>query len=194
MVWMCGLQLIQLTFHLALRVFIVDVMLALISGVQRIADPADATGGESETVAKITSFSDHNGDVELDVLRVVVEEPYSGSAEELNGKQPVQGMAEKGVPFVHPESARACMEMFPLDGYSLESALRLFLSQVKLVGETQARQRVVDLFAMRYVECNPTGGYNKGTCLPELGSVVQSGLHFQRFVHRPQLGMRLCLT
>lgn len=163
-----------MTSHLTLRVFIFDSLpchsrielFALISGVQLRGDLPNADAGEPETDAKITSSSDHNGDVELDVLRVVVEELYTGSAEDFNGKELPKGISEKGLPFVHPESARARMELFPLAGFSLEPALRLFLSQVELVEETQARQRVVDSFALRYVECNPTSRYNKGTVLP----------------------------
>jgi Sec7 domain len=72
------------------------------------------------------------------------------------------GLKLKSQAFVHPESARACMEMFPLQGMKLDEALRLFLTDVKLVGETEARQRVIDLFAMRYVECNPKSYYTRG--------------------------------
>lgn len=73
--------------------------------------------------------------------------------------------------FVHPESARACMEIFSLENMPLDTALRQFLAEVKLVGETQARQRVIDLFAMRYVECNPTGLFDRGTCLTNFVSL-----------------------
>ena len=46
-------------------------------------------------------------------------------------------------------------KLFDFAGDTLDSALRKFLSRFCLVGETQERQRVLEHFANRFLECNP---------------------------------------
>jgi len=46
--------------------------------------------------------------------------------------------------------------LFPLSSLSLDGALRLFLSQLALTGETQDRERVLLHFSKRYLACNPS--------------------------------------
>lgn len=47
------------------------------------------------------------------------------------------------------------MKYFNFEGDSLDLALRQFLKQFSLTGETQERERVLVHFSKRYLDCNP---------------------------------------
>lgn len=51
--------------------------------------------------------------------------------------------------------AEEYLKNFPFTGDTLDSALRKFLSQFCLIGETQERERVLVHFSKRYLDCNP---------------------------------------
>ena len=46
-----------------------------------------------------------------------------------------------------------------LENVSLDAALRKFISVIKLPGESQKIDRIITLFAERYVACNPSGAH-----------------------------------
>ena len=48
-----------------------------------------------------------------------------------------------------------CLQLFTFSQESLDEALRKFLQQFCLTGETQERERVLIHFSKRYLECNP---------------------------------------
>ncbi|KAJ7324453.1 hypothetical protein JRQ81_017473 [Phrynocephalus forsythii] len=48
------------------------------------------------------------------------------------------------------------LKFFEFTGMSLDQALRSFLKELALMGETQERERVLAHFSQRYYECNPT--------------------------------------
>ncbi|XP_071604181.1 PH and SEC7 domain-containing protein 1 isoform X1 [Heliangelus exortis] len=48
------------------------------------------------------------------------------------------------------------LKFFVFTGMSLDQALRSFLKELALMGETQERERVLAHFSQRYYECNPT--------------------------------------
>ncbi|OQV15528.1 putative PH and SEC7 domain-containing protein 3 [Hypsibius exemplaris] len=90
--------------------------------------------------------------------------------------------------FLHPASARETMEIFSLQDLSLDQALRHFLTNVKLVGETEARQRVVDLFVLRYIECNPKTIYTRESANAVVSAllILNSDLYSQHRPFRPR--------
>uniref|UniRef100_A0ACB8F818 Uncharacterized protein n=1 Tax=Sphaerodactylus townsendi TaxID=933632 RepID=A0ACB8F818_9SAUR len=47
------------------------------------------------------------------------------------------------------------LKFFEFTGMSLDQALRSFLKELALMGETQERERVLAHFSQRYYECNP---------------------------------------
>lgn len=47
------------------------------------------------------------------------------------------------------------LKYFDFKGISLDMALRNFLKQFSLTGETQERERVLVHFSNRYLDCNP---------------------------------------
>lgn len=51
------------------------------------------------------------------------------------------------------------LKYFDFDKLTLDEALRQFLQQFALSGETQERERVLVHFSRRYLDCNP-GTYN----------------------------------
>lgn len=51
--------------------------------------------------------------------------------------------------------AEEYLKYFDFEDDTLDMALRKFLSQFSLIGETQERERVLDHFSRRYMECNP---------------------------------------
>ncbi|XP_037554102.1 PH and SEC7 domain-containing protein 1 [Nematolebias whitei] len=51
--------------------------------------------------------------------------------------------------------AQEYLSHFNFTGLSLDQALRLFLTQFALMGETQERERVLAQFSQRYRQCNP---------------------------------------
>lgn len=55
--------------------------------------------------------------------------------------------------------AEEYLRYFDFDGLKLDEALRLFLQQFSLSGETQERERVLVHFSKRYLDCNP-GSFN----------------------------------
>lgn len=55
--------------------------------------------------------------------------------------------------------AEEYLKYFHFEGLTLDEALRLFLKQFSLSGETQERERVLVHFSKRYLECNP-GSFN----------------------------------
>ncbi|KAG7471707.1 PH and SEC7 domain-containing protein 1-like isoform X2, partial [Solea senegalensis] len=52
--------------------------------------------------------------------------------------------------------AQEYLRNFNFSGLTIDQALRLFLSQFALMGETQERERVLSHFSKRYRECNST--------------------------------------
>ncbi len=55
--------------------------------------------------------------------------------------------------------AEEYLKYFSFENDSLDVALRKFLKQFSLAGETQERERVLSHFSKRYLECNP-GPFN----------------------------------
>lgn len=51
------------------------------------------------------------------------------------------------------------LKYFNFENMTLDEALRQFLQQFSLNGETQERERVLVHFSRRYLDCNP-GTYN----------------------------------
>lgn len=51
------------------------------------------------------------------------------------------------------------LKHFTFEKLKLDEALRLFLKQFSLSGETQERERVLVHFSKRYLDCNP-GAFN----------------------------------
>lgn len=59
--------------------------------------------------------------------------------------------------------AEEYLKFFEFHGDTLDSALRKFLLQFCLTGETQERERVLVHFSRRYMECNPGAFNSEGT-------------------------------
>ncbi|KAI5615643.1 PH and SEC7 domain-containing protein 1-like isoform X4 [Silurus asotus] len=57
------------------------------------------------------------------------------------------------------------LKFFDFTNQSLDEALRSFLMQVVLIGETQERERVLDHFSRRYQQCNPATFSTAGAVL-----------------------------
>ncbi|XP_051935662.1 PH and SEC7 domain-containing protein 1 isoform X2 [Hippocampus zosterae] len=53
--------------------------------------------------------------------------------------------------------AEEYLSNFDFNGLAIDQALRVFLSKLTLMGETQERERVLAHFSRRYVACNPRG-------------------------------------
>ncbi|XP_052873113.1 PH and SEC7 domain-containing protein [Anopheles cruzii] len=51
--------------------------------------------------------------------------------------------------------AEEYLKFFNFENQSLDEALRIFLNQFSLSGETQERERVLNHFSRRYLDCNP---------------------------------------
>ncbi|XP_034040117.1 PH and SEC7 domain-containing protein 1-like isoform X3 [Thalassophryne amazonica] len=51
--------------------------------------------------------------------------------------------------------AEEFLKYFNFSGLTIDQALRLFLAQFALMGETQERERVLSHFSKRYLQCNP---------------------------------------
>ena len=120
---------------------------------------ADTTAAESgDVVTEISAGTSPEMILEGSV-EVEDEEKHPAAVE---GKKGLAQSKSSGQHFTHPASARETMEIFELEGLGLDDALRLFLRDVRLVGETDARQRVIDLFALRYIDCNPKGFFTRG--------------------------------
>ncbi|XP_036385264.1 PH and SEC7 domain-containing protein 4 [Megalops cyprinoides] len=54
------------------------------------------------------------------------------------------------------------LKFFDFTGQSLDQALRSFLKEVVLIGETQERERVLQRFAHRFLQCNPDSFSSSG--------------------------------
>ncbi|UJR33578.1 hypothetical protein I4U23_021015 [Adineta vaga] len=52
--------------------------------------------------------------------------------------------------------AEEYVKLFDFQGDTLDRALRKFVKQFTIIGETQDRERVLHFFAARYLDCNPT--------------------------------------
>lgn len=57
------------------------------------------------------------------------------------------------------------LKNFHFEKLKLDEALRLFLKQFSLSGETQERERVLVHFSKRYLDCNP-GSFNSQGKIP----------------------------
>ncbi|GAA6105737.1 PH and SEC7 domain-containing protein 1 [Tachysurus ichikawai] len=57
------------------------------------------------------------------------------------------------------------LKFFDFTDQSLDEALRAFLKEVVLIGETQERERVLDHFSSRYQQCNPETFSSAGVVL-----------------------------
>ena len=55
--------------------------------------------------------------------------------------------------------AKEYLSLFEFEKISLVEALRMFLASFTLTGETQERERVIEHFSQRYLECNPDDVY-----------------------------------
>eukprot|EP00105_Crassostrea_gigas_P022739 XP_011442357.1 PREDICTED: PH and SEC7 domain-containing protein 3 isoform X2 [Crassostrea gigas] len=60
--------------------------------------------------------------------------------------------------------AEEYLKYFDFEDDTLDMALRKFLSQFSLIGETQERERVLDHFSRRYMECNPRSFNSVDAC------------------------------
>lgn len=58
--------------------------------------------------------------------------------------------------------AEEYLKHFNFINESLEEALRKFLKQFSLSGESQERERVLVHFSKRYLDCNPGSFYSQG--------------------------------
>lgn len=67
------------------------------------------------------------------------------------------------------------LKYFNFENMTLDEALRQFLQQFSLNGETQERERVLVHFSRRYLDCNP-GTYNSQ------GKVLNSDLSAKRLI------------
>uniref|UniRef100_A0A5F9C6R0 Pleckstrin and Sec7 domain containing n=1 Tax=Oryctolagus cuniculus TaxID=9986 RepID=A0A5F9C6R0_RABIT len=54
-----------------------------------------------------------------------------------------------------PPSSGKYLKFFVFTGMTLDQALRVFLKELALMGETQERERVLAHFSQRYFQCNP---------------------------------------
>ena len=54
------------------------------------------------------------------------------------------------------------LKFFSFSGDTLDVALRKFLKQVTVAGETQERERVLIHFSKHYMECNPNAFKSEG--------------------------------
>lgn len=55
------------------------------------------------------------------------------------------------------------LKYFQFTNHTLDEALRQFLQQFALSGETQERERVLVHFSRRYLDCNPSTYNSQGT-------------------------------
>lgn len=58
--------------------------------------------------------------------------------------------------------AEEYLKFFFFECLTLDKALRLFLKQFSLTGETQERERVLVHFSKRYLDCNPRSFNSQG--------------------------------
>ncbi|GAA5990108.1 hypothetical protein JCM10908_005824 [Rhodotorula pacifica] len=72
----------------------------------------------------------------------------------------------------HVQALRAFLRLFPFEDLALDVALRVFLCSASLPTETQQIDRVMEAFAQRYCECNPSLFGN----LPRKRDVGEEGL------------------
>lgn len=79
------------------------------------------------------------------------------------------GLIKKKKNYFSNEFTRAVAEeylkYFDFKGKSLDLALRHFLKQFSLTGETQERERVLVHFSKRYLDCNPQCFNSQGNVL-----------------------------
>jgi PH/SEC7 domain-containing protein len=52
--------------------------------------------------------------------------------------------------------AEEYVKLFDFQGDTLDRALRKFIKQFTIIGESQDRERVLHFFSARYLDCNPT--------------------------------------
>ncbi|KFQ15374.1 PH and SEC7 domain-containing protein 1, partial [Leptosomus discolor] len=73
------------------------------------------------------------------------------------GKKYVWGVFSRNIPFCKGPTCTCgeYLKFFVFTGMSLDQALRSFLKELALMGETQERERVLAHFSQRYYECNP---------------------------------------
>lgn len=64
--------------------------------------------------------------------------------------------------------AEEYLKFFIFDGDTLDLALRKFLKQFSLAGETQERERVLVHFSKRFLDCNPGTFRSQGTNLTSI--------------------------
>lgn len=75
--------------------------------------------------------------------------------------------------------AEEYLKYFSFEGDTLDVALRKFLKQFSLTGETQERERVLVHFSKRFLDCNPGTFNSQGTvmcavCTTYCGQVVSN--------------------
>lgn len=75
--------------------------------------------------------------------------------------------------------AEEYLRYFNFDTLKLDEALRRFLRQFSLTGETQERERVLVHFSRRYLDCNP-GAFNSQGMQRNSFKFLQCVLHFSR--------------
>lgn len=61
--------------------------------------------------------------------------------------------------------AEVYLKYFDFENDTLDIALRKFLKQFSLTGETQERERVLVHFSKRYLDCNPGCFNSQGTLI-----------------------------
>jgi hypothetical protein len=65
----------------------------------------------------------------------------------------------------HKETLAAILEVMDFSEVPLDSALRRFIALIKLPGESQKIDRILTIFATRYLECNPTAFDHEDTVM-----------------------------
>uniref|UniRef100_A0A8C6JZ75 Uncharacterized protein n=1 Tax=Melopsittacus undulatus TaxID=13146 RepID=A0A8C6JZ75_MELUD len=90
------------------------------------------------------------------------------------------------------------LKFFVFTGMSLDQALRSFLKELALMGETQERERVLAHFSQRYYECNPNAissedGAHTLTCALMLLNTDLHG-HVSSHCQKPHLSLHCPCT
>jgi hypothetical protein len=119
-----------------------------------------ATGISPRHIPIITNFDDS---VPTDEDRVMAEKLFAGGSI-VSAADTAAWLGDAG-----PDRARvrrAYMSIFDWHNMSILSAIRSFCSQVKLKGESQQVDRLLEALSARWVECNPDHGFKAIGKLP----------------------------
>ncbi|KAK7895372.1 hypothetical protein WMY93_020697 [Mugilogobius chulae] len=102
-----------------------------------------------------------NGEVDTDEARLLADKLFK-----LDGiqRKDVVKYLDKDNAFSHAVGEEY-LKYFDFSGQTLDQALRSFLGVVVLIGESQERERVLQHFSRRYLECNPNSFSSPGCVL-----------------------------